>query len=266
VPHIVCTRLSLGDYRDKNKLMARLENWTDSTFQLVHCKSRGILEDVVQREPIPRAKLRIVYNGLKTAAYEKPADVDALRSELGIPGDAKVIGSVANLHPYKGHLEIVRAGVQILERFPNTYFLFVGRAAGAEEAVREEVARLNRTDRFILAGERADVAQLLKCMDVFVLASHEEGFSNAVLEAMASSLPVVATAVGGNLEQVENEVTGFLVPSRQPDAMAEKFAYLLENKSRAEAMGRAGLGRVKELFSYEAMIAGMQSFYSEALA
>lgn len=265
VPHIVCTRLSLGDYRDKNRIMARLENWTDPLFQLVHCKSRGILEDVARREPIPREKMRIVYNGIQTQPYQQNVDVAKLRTDLGIPIDATVVGSVANLHPYKGHVDIVRAGAEVIHRFPNACFLFVGRAAGEQEEVRREAERLQISEKVIPAGERSDVPSLLQCMDIFVLASHEEGFSNAVLEAMASALPVLATAVGGNCEQVQDGVTGFLVPPKQPAEMAAKLNLLLEKPTDAKEMGRAGLQRVQALFSYDAMIAGMEEFYKEVL-
>jgi glycosyltransferase involved in cell wall biosynthesis len=265
VPHIVCTRLSLGDYRDKNPLMARLENWTDPLFELVHCKSRGIMEDVVRREPIPPAKIRIVYNGLRVEPYQQPVNRPALRAQLGIPAGARVIGSVANLHPYKGHVDIVQAAAQVLATLPDTYFLFVGRPAGAEDQVRAEAQRLGLADRVIPAGERPDVAALLQCMDVFVLASHEEGFSNAVLEAMASRLPVVATALGGNLEQVADGVTGYLVPSKSPGQLAEKFIALLQDETLRTRMGEAGFARVQELFSYPAMIAGMEQFYREVM-
>jgi glycosyltransferase involved in cell wall biosynthesis len=234
-------------------------------FELVHCKSRGIMEDVARREPIPVEKMRVIYNGLNTAPYEQPVKTAELRDELGIPRDAPVIGSVANLHLYKGHVDIVDAGAEIVRRFPNVRFLFIGRPAGAEEQIRLEAAKLGIADRVLLVGERADVPQLLQCIDIFVLASHEEGFSNAVLEAMASRRPVVATAVGGNTEQVVDRETGYLVPPGNPAQMAEAFEQLLVDPAQATQMGERGWVRVREKFSYHAMIHGMEKFYEEAL-
>jgi len=263
VPHLVCTRLSLGDYRDKNRVLARLENLTDSSFELVHCKSEGIRDDVARREPIDIDRMRVVYNGIRTAAYYRKAPVPELLADLGIPRDAKVLGSVANLHTYKGHLDILAAAPEILSKVPDAYFLFVGRDAGAGADIQAEAAKLNIRDRVILTGQREDVPQLLQCMHVFVLASHEEGFSNAILEAMASALPVVATRVGGNGEAVLDQSTGFLVPPRQPAAIAEAVVPLLANAQLAADMGARGRKRVAEKFSYEAMIHGMQRFYAE---
>lgn len=265
VPVIVCTKLSLGDYREKNAVLAHLENLTDPAFDLVHCKSEGIRNDVAAREPIDIDRMRVIYNGLRTAPYYLKAPVSRLREELGIPADAQVLGSVANLHPYKGHLDILGAAPGILSEVPDCRFLFVGRDAGSGSAVAEQAARMGIADRVVLTGEREDVPQLLQCMNVFILASHEEGFSNAILEAMASGLPVIATRVGGNPEAVLDEVTGFLVPPRDSNAIATAAIPLLRNPELAADLGQRGRKRVSERFSYEAMISGMQQFYAEAL-
>lgn len=265
VPHIVCTKLSLGDYRDKNQVLAKLENFTDPVFDLVHCKSEGIRSDVASREPIDIDLMRVIYNGLRTAPYYRRAPTARLREELGIPEHAPVLGSVANLHRYKGHLDIVAAAPQLLAQVPDCYFLFVGRDAGAAAEIEAEAERLGVRERIILTGERDDVPQLLQCMNVFVLASHEEGFSNAILEAMATALPVIATRVGGNPEAVADEITGFLVPPRDGAAIAEAAIPLLRNPELARDMGERGRKRVADRFSYEAMILGMQTFYAEAL-
>jgi glycosyltransferase involved in cell wall biosynthesis len=266
IPKLVCTRLSLGDYRDKNLLMAKLENFVDARFDLVHCKSRGIMEDVLRREPIPAERIRIVYNGLNTAPYEAAVNIAVLKESLGIPRDAPVIGSVANLHPYKGHVDLVHAVAKIGADFPEVRLLLIGRPAGAENDILAQAEKAGIADRVILLGERSDVPELLQCMDVFVLASHEEGFSNAVLEAMAARRPVVATALGGNLEQVVDGETGYLVPSKDPEAMAARLQQLLASSELARSMGEKGYQRVRETFSYEAMIAGMEQFYAETLS
>ncbi|MCX7018656.1 MAG: glycosyltransferase [bacterium] len=265
IRRIVCTKLALGAYRDKCRLLPYLEDIADPHYTLVHCKSRGILEDVAVREPIPRGRMRIVYNGLRTDKFQHTADAGSVRAGLGLRPDARVIGMVANLIPYKGHAEVVSAAKIIVDEFPDAVFIFVGRDDGIGAALREQADKLGIGRSVVFAGERRDVADLLGAMDLLVCASHEEGFSNVLLESMASGLPVVATRVGGNPEAVEDGVTGVLVEPRQPRQLADAIARMLRDQAMARRMGAKGRERVNELFSYESMIKGMLTFYDEVM-
>ena len=265
VPRIVCTKLALGVYRDNARALRWLEDRAAPRYALVHCKSHGILEDVAAREPIPRSRLRVIYNGLRTEPYGLPANRAAVLGEFGIHADAFVFGMVANLIPYKGHAEVIEAAPAVLREFPDVRFLFVGRDDGIREKLARQAQELGVAHAVTFAGERHDVPQLLSSLDTLVSASHEEGFSNVLLEAMASRLPVVATRVGGNPEAVEDGVTGVLVPARNPGALAAAMLGMRSDPDVASSMGRLGLERVRRLFSYEAMINGMLQFYDEVL-
>jgi glycosyltransferase involved in cell wall biosynthesis len=265
VPHIVCTKLALGVYRDHSRFLPVVEDRIDAAFTLVHCKSQGILEDVARREPIPREKLRVVYNGINVERFAQAIDRDETRKRIGVPADAFVIGMVANLIPYKGHRDVIAAIPQILSRFPDVHFVFVGRDDGIRESLLEQATALGVDKNITFTGLRDDVAQLMPSFDALLSASHQEGFSNVLLEGMACALPIVATTVGGNVEAVENGVTGFLVPPENPAELAESIMKLAADKAAAKRMGEAGLERVKALFSYEAMIQGMMNFYEEVL-
>jgi glycosyltransferase involved in cell wall biosynthesis len=125
---------------------------------------------------------------------------------------------------------------------------------------------LRLSDRFHFIGGVTNVPKHLSTADIFVLPSRSEGFSNAIIEAMAGSLPVVATDVGGNAEAVEDGVSGFIVPAEDPAALAEAISRLLADPSRAFQMGAAGKTLAAEKFTTEAMMNRISSTYADLLA
>jgi glycosyltransferase involved in cell wall biosynthesis len=263
-PRLTCSKLSLANYRDANRVVAWLEDRTDPWFHLVHCKSQGIVEDVARREPIPRGRMRVVYNGLQVEKYVG-ADGAAVRREWLIPADAPVVGVLANLNTYKGHADLVAAAPGILRRHPETRFVFVGRDDGIGPSLMEQAKSLGVAERVLLAGARSDVPQVLAAFTILVSASHEEGFSNVILEAMASGLPVVATRVGGNPEAVEHGRNGLIVAPRAPLELAAAVTQLLDAPGESVQMGELGRERANTRFSHEAMTRGMRAFYDELM-
>lgn len=266
VPVIVCSRLSLGNYRDTNRLFAQLENFTDRFFVLIHCKSIGIKDDVVRREPVDPDDLKVIYNGINAEKYGQPFHKDPLRKELRLEPDSPVIGMVANLRPYKGHADMIEAMPAVLRRHPRVRFLFIGRDDGIQAQLRTRAAELGVDSAITWAGERNDVPKLLQLMNLLVSASHEEGFSNTILEAMASALPVIATHVGGNIEQVADGITGILVPPSSPESLANAMIAILDDPPYGEKMGRHGYRRITHNFSQTAIAQQMEEFYQEAIA
>ncbi|MGB6447563.1 MAG: glycosyltransferase, partial [Xanthobacteraceae bacterium] len=117
------------------------------------------------------------------------------------------------------------------------------------------------TDNIMWLGERPDVEELLSASDIFVLPSHQEGFSNALLEAMAARLPAVATAVGGNIDAVADNETGLLVPVRDPRALAAAILRLAQNADLRRSFGDAARRRVEERFSLQACVDRYEILY-----
>lgn len=265
VPRMACTKLALGAYRDKARLLPKIEDVTDRWFHLIHCKSRGILEDIARRQPIPRERMRVIYNGISVSRFDIVCDRERVREELNIPQDAFVIGMVANLIPYKGHREAIEAFAQLHAKHGNIRLLLVGRDDGIGDELRALAEELRVGEKVIFTGPRSDIPQVMIAMDVLLSASHEEGFSNVLLEAMASRLPIVATRVGGNPEAVVDGETGFLVDVKAPEQIAKAFSTLIENPNLARRMGQAGRERVERESSYEAMMQGLERFYEELL-
>ncbi len=262
---MVCTKLALGHYRDQSRILAKLEDVIDPWFDLIHCKSQAIIEDVLRREPIPREKLRLVYNGIDLKPLENLPSREQARRSLGLSADAFIVGTVANLIPYKGHADILEAAALLAEKFPQLEFLWVGRDDGIGTQLEIRAKELGLSHRIHYVGPRQDVPQLLPAMDALLSASHEEGFSNVILEGMAAGLPIVATRVGGNPEAVVDGETGVIVEPRNPASIARGIESLLANPERARQMGQMGRQRVVNCFSFEAMIRGLENLYAELL-
>ncbi len=162
----------------------------------------------------------------------------------------------------KGHSTFVKALPQILSRHPHAQVVIAGDGPLRDE-LQEQAGALGVAEAVHLLGVRDDVPELLQRLDLFVLPSNSEGLSNALLEAMANRLAVVATSVGGNPEVVDHGVTGLLVPPRDPEAMADACSDLLDNPERLEDMGRRGEERVEEKFTVQRMAVEMGAFYKE---
>ncbi len=188
------------------------------------------------------------------------------RWTLPFPRTPAVILYVANLFPYKGHLDLVEAAAAVTARFPKAHFLLAGREEGTGGQVRRRIEELGLQEQVRLLGPRDDVPALMAAADLVVHPSHEEGFSNTILEAMSAGKAVVATAVGGIPEAVEDGVTAILVPSRSPERLAEVLVSLLTDPARARAMGEAGRRRVRERFPLEKMVRGIEGLYDELLS
>ena len=138
---------------------------------------------------------------------------------------------------------------------------------GGSRAVCQTLAdQAGAADLVWLPGERADVPDVMRGLDCFALPSLAEGISNTILEAMASGLPVLATAVGGNAELVDHGSTGEIVPPSDVEALAAALVRLALDPNAAAAMGRRGRERAEQLFSLPAMVASYQGLYDRLLA
>jgi glycosyltransferase involved in cell wall biosynthesis len=218
--------------------------------------------DVLVRAGLEPQRLRVVYEGVADRAAAGGGR-EALRA-LGIPDGAPVVGNIAALVDHKDHDTLLQAAAQVLAARPDVFFVVVG--DGERRAALAAQARaLGIGAQVIFTGFRADVDVLLPAFDVFCLSSCLEGLGTILLDAMAFARPIVATAAGGIPEAVVDGSTGRIVPVRDPAALAQALRELLDNPSRAEAMGRAGRRRFEERFSAERMVAETLAVYEELL-
>jgi glycosyltransferase involved in cell wall biosynthesis len=226
--------------------------------------SQNLKEFVIEKVGIDRNRLQVIYNGVDVLPSYKNADVSECRRELGLPEYNRVVGVVGNLYPVKGHQYLIEGIPSILNKCPNTSFLFAGRGQ-LETELKAQVNRLGLDERVHFLGLRQDIARILTLLDVFVLPSLSEGLSMAILEAMIAGKPVVATEVGGNPELVLNGKSGFLVPPRDSQALANSVTTLLTNRQQAIRFAEEGKRRAEGQFSLGTMVNTYQALYDESL-
>jgi glycosyltransferase involved in cell wall biosynthesis len=208
------------------------------------------------------APISLIYNGVDLARYDEPEVCCTLQAEYGIPAGAPVVGVVARLEPEKGHPTLLDAWPLVLASVPNAHLLIVGEGS-QREALEEQAANLASVH---FTGRRDDVPAVTAALDVAVLPSYREAQGLSILEAMALARPVVASAVGGIPEMVEDGRTGLLVPPRDPEALAAAITRLLLDHPFADTLGKAGKDLVHERFCVELMVRAVESIYDEAVA
>jgi L-malate glycosyltransferase len=260
----VVSKRALCRYKEGHRFYAFLEDFANLRANAVMVNSLAVAEDVRRTERFVGGKMFLVYNGLAisvgTGSVHLPSPVD-----FGVPADAALVTYVANLREDKGHLCLVEAARAVIEAYPAACFLFVGKEDGEAGAVRARILELGLQRHVLLAGSRQDVAGILKLSRMVAHPGVQEGLSNAILEAMAEGIPVVASRAGGNPEALEDGVTGMLVPPGDAGALATAILELLRDPERAQAMGRAARERARQRFSIDSMVAAMEQTYLELL-
>jgi glycosyltransferase involved in cell wall biosynthesis len=210
---------------------------------------------------IDRDRVFTIYNGLDLSDWSA---VPALINSSGGP----VVTTVGNIRRVKGHDIFVRAAAQIIDQYPLAQFSIVGDILEREyfAELQRLVSDLGLSHNFHFVGSVTNLSEYLAQADIFVLPSRSEGFSNAIVEAMAASLPVVATDVGGNAEAVIDMINGFLVPPEDVNALSSAIKKLLRDPSRARAMGVIGRGLVEQKFTADAMMKRIVAMYDTLLS
>jgi len=205
----------------------------------------------------------VVHNGLEFS-HLAPAR-NSRRLEQDSKEEGKLVGTVANFYPIKGLRYFIEGAALVKQVMPEVRFAIVGDGEQRVE-LRNLARQLDLDPEILFLGHRDNVPELLSFFNVFVLSSVAEGLPFALLEAMAAARPVVATTVGGVPELILDGQTGLLVPSKDPQALAEAVISLLKNPSRAEAMGVAARQRVLSHFTVDRMIAETEQIYRRLLA
>jgi glycosyltransferase involved in cell wall biosynthesis len=264
VPATVCTIQITPAQRERwlTRLDRRITTAGVDRFIAVSQVSRQRLVDYLGQSP---AKIAVIPNAVELERYATAPALagDSVRTRHGVSPDAVLLGAVARLSPQKGLSYLIDALPAIVAQQPRVQVLLVGDGP-LRAALEAQATALGVRDRVHFAGPQEDVPSYLRAMDLFVLPSLFEGLPLAVLEAMAAALPVVATAVDGTPEAVEDGVTGRLVPPRDAAAFAETVLDLLRDPAAQARMGAAGRARANE-FSVEALVDHVSSVYAEVL-
>ncbi|WP_437670280.1 glycosyltransferase [Sorangium sp. So ce131] len=228
--------------------------------------SQSTADFMLKNNEVPRSKLHVILNGIDLSRFRPDPEARArVRAELGIPADAWVAGSVGRLSQVKNHALLLRAAAAAGVLSEDGRLLLVG--DGPEAApLRALAEELGISDRVVFAGERHDVPEFLAAMDAFVLSSTSEGLPLSMVEAMATGLPVVSTAVGGIPALLGDGEAGLLVPSGSVESLAEHLAALKSNPERAEALGKRGRKLALGRYSAERMMASYMDIYESLLS
>ncbi|MEM7129622.1 MAG: glycosyltransferase family 4 protein [Chloroflexota bacterium] len=188
----------------------------------------------------------VIRSGIELDRFGYPIrSPQEVRAELGIPAEAKVIGTVTRLSEQKAPLDFIHAAHLVAMERPDTYFVIVGDGplrGDVEAAIRQN----GLTERVILTGLRRDIPELMASFDLFALSSLWEGLPRVLPQAMASVLPLVATQIDGNAEIIQEDENGVLVPPGEPKKLAQALVSLLDNPERAFEMGQTGREMVEE--------------------
>ena len=260
VPAVISSRRDLAHfdwYQSSRRVwLRRIQNLSDVVLTNAH----PIRDALIAEDRFSPAKVRVIHNGIDFARF--CAGGTRMFPEWG---NGKRIVLVGNMHTdVKGHPWLIAAAPAIVREFPTTRFVFVG--DGSERpAFEKQVADLGLQANFVFLGRRSDVSQILASCDIAVLPSKAEGLSNAALEYLAAGLPTVVSSAGGNIEVVQDGVTGLVVPPQDSSALSSALLQLLRDPGYADQIGNAGNRYVRDHFSFERLIEETDALYTELL-
>ena len=226
--------------------------------------SRAILAKIAD-ERDAATPVSLIHNGVDLQRYDHQEPCCTLREEYGLPADAQLVGVVARLEPEKGHATLLEAWPAVVAAVPSARLLVIGEGS-RREALEAQAAVLGITGTVVFTGRRDDVPAVTAALDVAVLPSHREAQGLVILEAMALSRPVVASAVGGIPEMIEDGRTGLLVPPRDAAALAAAIVRLLRDHAYADMLAKGGHDLIHDRFCVELMVQAIESIYDQAAA
>jgi L-malate glycosyltransferase len=209
---------------------------------------------ILEAEGVAPGSIAVIPNGVDPALFAIPER----------RGPVRTVITVANLRPEKSHETLLAAAARLTGAHPALRFQIVGDGTRRRE-LEQQTTALGLSARVEFLGHREDVPALLAAADAFVLPSRSEAFPNGAMEAMAAGLPVIACAVGGLLDLIQDGTTGILVPPDDSDALADALRSLIEHPARAEAIGAAARRVVRERYSFDRMVGSFEDLYRSGL-
>lgn len=264
VPHIWHIRETYAEFGFFWKVYRRVMAWGADRIVAV---STPIAD---QFSGAGRAKAAVIHNGFPRSEFEpvSPERIQTFKTRFGLQ-DELLVGLVGRIKfVRKGQEYLVQAAARLKQEYPGVKYLLIGSPFPGNEEHLERlqtlIDELGLKGQVIYTGDVDDIKAAYSALDISVLASGlPEPFGGVTIESMAMGKPVVGTAIGGTTEQIEDGVTGILIPPRDPDALAVAVARLLEDKDLREQMGKAGRKRFEECFEFEPFYQKIIKVYKE---
>jgi glycosyltransferase involved in cell wall biosynthesis len=260
-PLLVSSRRDMGILRStKHRIAYRVLH---PLFDSIVAVSAPVREACIRDEGIAPDRVVTLYNGVEMDKIKASSGTTNVRTELGLLDASHVVTSVGHIRRFKGFDVMIRAAAKVCREFPKTIFVIVGAFYESDHVgeLMELVRTLGISDNIRFAGAFDDVYSALNVSNVFCLLSRTEGFSNALVEAMACALPAVATRVGGAEETIVDGRNGFLVDSEDADAAAERILILLRSPELARKMGAEAQETVRTKFTAQIMANTLAEHY-----
>jgi glycosyltransferase involved in cell wall biosynthesis len=265
VPVVIANRRDCGFQRTDAPLPRWLEVLSYRATTRFVVNSRAVAKSLREQERIASSQIEVIHNGIDVSESDT-VQSQSYRRTLGIDATSPVVGMMANFWRHKNHLMLVAAARQVVTEEPRVVFVLAGADSEYCEAVRVAIARFCLQRTFRVVGELDNTEELLGILDIGVLCSESEGFSNTILEYMAYGLPVIATRVGGNPEAVVDNETGYLVDSHDSTGLARAILALVRNPAKRKEMGWRGRERIKAKFRWHRAVGECDALFQSLIA
>lgn len=257
-PKVVTAVHSLYTERKSHRLLINrvLNRYTDGILAV----SQAVKDDIVRYEKVAPAKVTVLPLGGDFRRLDVQLSREEAKERLGVSPSELVLGTVGRLVEAKGHRYMLEALASLLERGVPCRLLMVG-GGRLEEPLRKQAVEMGIENNVLLLGNRRDIPELYRAMDLYLMASVSEAASIALLEAMAVGLPCVVTAVGGMMDLVDGGRCALVVPPADPMALADGIVELQGSEGKRTALGQAARKRAWEHFGKDAMIQKLEMVY-----
>ena len=264
-PILISSRRDMGfNQSAKHRMAYRVMR---PLFDQVQTVSEQVRQMCIRDERMAPDKVVTLYNGVDMDLVGHANGEGELRRSLELGNASHVITTVGNIRWIKGTDLVVQVAAKVCAKYPKAVFLIPGKVLEKEyyEKILQDIRALGLTSNIKFLGSSDQVFSLLKISDLFCLLSRSEGFSNALLEAMACGLPCVVTDVGGNREAIENGSNGCLVANEDVAAASEKMIALLDNPPEARRLGETARRTIAKKFTTEVMVTNLTRMYDTLL-
>ncbi len=260
--NLIMSRRSRNHYQANRFFASNLEKFLHKKITLGLANSKIVYQDLVS-EGLDKKKLQLIYNGVDSLDFKPDIIIrKKTRDKFNLKDEEIVILCIANFFRYKGQNDIIEAINLKKEIFLNSFkVIFVGKDYGRLELLKKKVTDYGLQKNFIYLNEKTDVKKIFPASDIAILASHEEGFSNFVLESMSSGLAMIASRVGGNEEAIVHGQSGLLFEPKNVEELSNNIEKLINNHDLLRKLSVNGKKSINKLFSLKKTVTSYEDLY-----